>query len=108
MKDNNKNKEYILYLLQLIRSNGSIYNVLNLEYSHKKLTNTLFQLQKDGYIEFSDNKLSLTNKGNTHFEKLNKELEKKGLYKYLTPRIDKRIKKMDKEEIFVPLRFVSD
>lgn len=80
----------------------------NLGYSYSELMNKLVQYQEQKLIQFKDTKVVLTVKGDDYVKELNIKRNKRGLYKYFAPAIDKRIPKMKIEEIFIPLKEIKE
>lgn len=102
-----KDKELIILLLQIIKFNGDISYLLLSGCEHRTIINTLKNFNREKIITTVDNRLVLTQKGETYLAKLNKDLKRRGLYKYVSPSIENRCKRMRIEDIYIPLRKVK-
>lgn len=98
-------REFIILLLQIIKHNGNVNNLISEEFSYTQLFNTLDKLEKRNYIELHDSTFVLTDKGEEYLKYLNKKLSRKGLYRYMSPKLEFKKKKMGINEIFVPLQY---
>lgn len=103
-----KDKELIILLLQLIKFNGNIKYLIINGCEHRTLINTLKVFEKEKITAMVENKLSLTAVGETYLKLLNKELKRKGLYKYVSSSLENRCEKMKLEEIYIPLHSVKE
>lgn len=102
-----KDKELIILLLQIIKFNGDINHLLITGCNHKTIINMLKELDRNEITTTEKNLLELTQKGENYLNILNKELKRKGLYKYLSPSLENRCTKMKIEDIYIPLRKVK-
>lgn len=104
----NLTQEQALYLLHIIKHDGNISQMCNLGHSYSELMNKLVQYQQQDIIQFKETKVVLTRKGENYVKELNIKKNKRGLYKYFAPAIDRRIPKMKIEEIFIPLKEIKE
>ena len=88
-------------ILTLIKTNGSFNYLFKAGVSNQTIIRELqFFIQK-GIIIQENNRFVLYDK--SYMAYLNKLLKNKGLYKYMIPEYFYKIKKMEIEEIYVPL-----
>ena len=66
-------KEFLLMLMQVILNHGNINYLSGAKYSFTDISNGLRFLESKGYI----NSESLTEKGKSFFDQLNKQLKRK-------------------------------
>lgn len=102
-----KDKETFILLLQLIKFNGDISLMLSLDYDHRDLINMLKSLEKDEMTTIVDGRITLSDKGESYLLRLNKELDRKGLYKYVSSNVENRVERIGVEEIYIPLSIVK-
>lgn len=100
MKD--KDKQWILSLLQIIKVDGDINFLINEEYTFLKFTRTMRQLKKEGYIQIKGDKTLLTDTGETLYNQLCRDLGKRGLYRYIMPDLRNQFLPMALDDIYVP------
>lgn len=94
--------EQILLLLQIIRVNGNSAYLLSQGYTILSLSKAIDKLKRNGYITINRGDLSLTKKGEDLFYKLNRKLNRRGLYKYLNVNDNHRDIPMSLDEVYVP------
>lgn len=94
--------EQILLLLQIIRVNGNSAYLLSQGYTVLSLSKEIDKLQRNGYITINRENLFLTKKGEDLFHKLNKKLNRRGLYKYLNINVNYHDIAMPLDEVYVP------
>lgn len=94
--------EQILLLLQIIRVNGNSAYLLSQGYTVLSLSKEIDKLQRNGYITINRENLFLTKKGEVLFHKLNKKLNRRGLYKYLNVNDNFHDIPMPLDEVYVP------
>lgn len=99
MKDN----EIKILLLQLIKGNGNISRILDLGVSHKEMQKELIRLIENNLICYKQGILFLSEEGQKMLNELNRQNMKKGLYKYISPKLSDRIPKVDIKDVFIPL-----
>lgn len=99
---NGKNKQWILSLLQIIKVDGDINFLMNEEYTFLKFTRAMHQLKKEGYIHIEGNKTLLTDKGETLYNQLCRDLGKRGLYRYIMPNLKNQFPSMALDDIYIP------
>ena len=102
-----KDKEIIILLLQIIKFNGDINHLLINGCDHKTIINMLREFDKEKMTTTTKSQLVLTQKGEAYLDLLNKELKRKGLYKYISPCLENRCTKMNIEDIYIPLQKVK-
>lgn len=94
--------EQIILLLQIIRVNGNSAYLLSQGYSILSLSKEIDKLKRNGYIVIDRGDLSLTKKGEDLFHKLNRKLNRRGLYKYLNINDNYHDIPMPLDEVYVP------
>ncbi len=94
--------EQILLLLQIIRVNGNSAYLLSQGYTVLSLSKEIDKLKRNGYIAINRGDLFLTTKGEELFHKLNKKLNRRGLYKYLNVNDNYHDIPMPLDEVYVP------
>lgn len=95
--------EFVILLLQIIKFNGNTNYLVLQGYSYSQIISMLEKLTIKGFVNQDNGKLKLTIKGNKYLYNLNKKLKRKGLYRYISPQLNYKIKKMKTTEIYVPL-----
>lgn len=100
MNDN----ELLLMLLQTIRVNGNTMFLLEHGYTLSTLNRDIDMLKKEGYVKSVKNGLSLTEKGEELFYFKNKELGRKGLYKYISCMLSLKDEPMPLDAVYVPIK----
>lgn len=103
-----KDDEFIILLLQIINNNGNVNNLIQNGYSYSQILSKIEKLFNQNYVELLDNRYVLTKLGNKYLCNLNNKLGRKGLYKYVSPELKYRKKKMNINEIYIPLRFKKE
>ncbi len=98
-----QNIEHIILTLQLVNSNGNTNFLLTLGYDFVEISKFISLLRKKKYIEFKSGHLKLTESGRLYLNDLNKELNRKGLDKNISPLIQYKTDKMDKFEVYFPI-----
>ena len=94
--------EHILLLLQIIRVNGNSAYLLSQGFTVLSLSKDIDKLKRNGYITIKGGDLYLTKKGENLFYKLNKKLNRRGLYKYLNVNDSYHDIPMPLDEVYVP------
>lgn len=89
-------------LLHLIKRNGNVYNLVNEGYDFAQITRTLRGLKNDNYVEYFYHDIYLTQKGEDKIHSLNKELNRRGSDRWISPLDTYKIDKMDKYDIYLP------
>ena len=109
MKDNNITKvEVTILILQIIKHNGNINYLECKGFSYAEIITLLRKLITEGYVESFIKRLKLTEKGENHIVSLNKKLKRSGLYKFVSPQLNKRINRIGIDEIYVPLKPIKE
>lgn len=80
---NDKEKE--LLLLQTIRVNGNSMYLVRQGMSIFEIKKLIDSLVKRCIVQKREEKMSLTKEGEMYFYELNRELGRKGLYRFLSP-----------------------
>ena len=91
-----------LKLMQIIRTNGNIYFLLNNGFDIKSLMHTLDSLKETQLVQMTQEQIILTGKGEMYFHKLSAKLGKRGLYKYFCNDAGFRIPQLSIEEVYIP------
>lgn len=100
---NDKNNEWMLSLLQIIRVNGNLEHLIGDEQNLAMLNKALRSLKIDGYIDDSeDYNLILTEKGIRYYHELCRKFGKKGIYRFLMPDRKNRRNPISIDYIYIP------
>lgn len=95
-------EEKTLLLLQVIRVDGNINQLISFGLSFVDILNSLEDLKKKGIVVQNDNGLTLTALGKSMFYSLNRKIGHRGLYKYLMPDYYSRITQLKTDDIYLP------
>lgn len=96
------NKKIIL-LLQLIKKNGNIDNLVGNELTYSDVASMVSSLLDDGFIEFSDKGVHVTISGEIFMSSINKELKRKNIEKFISPQDEYLFEaKNDLFDIYLP------
>ena len=97
-------EEKELLLIQLIMVNGSISSLTEAGLTFVDIHKLIQQYKRAKYIISDGGKLQITKDGEVKFNELCRCLNKKGLYKYLSPNYKYKMNTMNLEEIYIHLR----
>jgi predicted transcriptional regulator len=102
MKDN---KEQILLLLQIAKTNGNVMTLVRNGMELSKLSRLISTLSKHGILCVGNDFVELTSKGEDYLKQIAKSLGKKGLYAYLGVEVGYRNSiKISTEDIYIPTK----
>lgn len=96
-------EEKELLLMQLVKSNGSVNSLIDAGLTYVDVYKLIQHYKKAKYLISKDNRLTLTALGEDRFNELCRILNKRGLYKYLSPNIKYKTDSLPMEEIFISL-----
>lgn len=96
--------EFLLLLLQTIRVNGNTIYLLNHGYTLAALNRDIDFLKEKGFVKSSEQDLTLTKKGELFLSNKNRELDRKGLYKYVSRLVSLKQEPMPLNAVYVPLK----
>ena len=91
-----------LFILKLIKNNGNISQLIEQGYEYSQILGFIKQLLEEKYFVYHSKKLQITNKGLDEIEKLNIELQRKGIERWIEPKISSKVSQIDKNDIFLP------
>lgn len=94
--------ELLLLLMQTIRVNGNTIYLLEHGYTLSGLTKDIDGLKERGLVSKIEEKLVLTAKGVAFFKEKNKEMGRKGLYKYISRMLSLKDEPMPLNAVYVP------
>lgn len=94
--------ELLLLLMQTIRVNGNTFYLLEHGYTLSRLTKDIDSMKERGFVRNVEEKLVLTEKGEAFFNKKNKEMGRKGLYKYISLMFSLKDAPIPLNAIYVP------
>lgn len=97
-------EEKELLLIQIIMVNGNISSLIEAGLTFVDIHKLIQQYKRTKYIVSDNGKLQITEEGKVKFNELCRYLNKKGLYKYLSPNYKYKMNTMNLEEIYIPLR----
>lgn len=107
MKDDLYLIEEQILLLQLIKNNGNIDQLIINPGSHNLIFKMINDFRNRGFIKYGPS-ITLSNKGEQYLLSLNKQLNRKGLYKYISRQLYYTIQPINSDDIYVPLKFFKD
>lgn len=109
MKDSfiNDEPEYLALLLQIIKVNGSVETIVKLGYNYSKIAESLNYLRQKVYIILDGDIIKLTAKGYKMLKLVNKKLGRRGISKWVSPKLDEKIPKMNKFDIYLPSKKIK-
>lgn len=96
-------EEKELLLMQLIMADGGVDSFIDAGMSYVDVYKLIRYYKKRKYIMLEDKRLLLTKLGKIRFNEVCLLLNKRGLYKYLSPNIKYRLDSMSLEEIYISL-----
>lgn len=96
-------EEKELLLMQLIKVDGSINSFIEAGLNYVDVYKLIQCYKKRKYIMMKEDKLLLTQLGEVRFNEVCLHLNKRGLYKYLSPNIKYRLDPIRLEKIYIPL-----
>jgi len=99
--------EMMLLLLQTIRVDGNTMYLLDHGFTLFSLSDSIDSLKKKGYVRSKDDKLSLTQDGESLFCDLNRKLGRRGFYKYMSRMGNYIDEPMPVKEVYVPIKRVK-
>ncbi|MCU4788185.1 hypothetical protein OCF11_28055 [Bacillus cereus] len=100
MKYNDKG--LILVILQLIKNNGNIQEIINSEVSFSMVYGYISHIKRNGLVTDIYGDLKLTDLGETKINELNKELKRKHSEEWISPQYEYMIEKWDKFKVYLP------
>lgn len=100
--------EFVILLLQIIKFNGNTNYLVLQGHSYLEIINSLEKLTIKGYVIQNEDRMELTKKGDEYLYLLNKKMRRKGLYRYMSPQLNYKIKQMKTTEIYVPLSDIKE
>ncbi|MBK5347792.1 hypothetical protein JFU03_26645 [Bacillus sp. TH44] len=100
MKYNDKG--LILVILQLIKNNGNIQEIINAEVSFSMVYGYISHIKRNGLVTDIYGDLKLTDLGETKINELNKELKRKHSEEWISPQYEYMIEKWDKFKVYLP------
>lgn len=97
-------EELLLLLLQTIRVNGNTIYLLEHGYTLSALNKDIDMLKEQGLVRSVEQELLLTKKGETFFYSKNRELGRRGLYRYISSMLSLKDEPMSENEVYVPYK----
>lgn len=80
------NDEKLIALLQILAHNGNLFLLVYDEtISYSDISNQINTLISERYIEKNENAYSITTKGKKLADEINHRLNRKGIYRYISP-----------------------
>lgn len=95
-------KEKELYFLQIVRANGNIYHLAWDGWSYKDIFSTLSRFSLAGIVRVEETKTRLTQKGNEYYRTLCRQLDKKGVARYLTIDNNRKRTPISQAQVYIP------
>ncbi|MED0666649.1 winged helix-turn-helix domain-containing protein [Bacillus badius] len=95
-------KNLIVRILQLVKNNGNIQNIISENVSFSMVYAYIRQLKRNGLITDIYGELELTPLGLKKIEELNEEFGRKHSEKWISPQSEYLIEKWDKFRVYLP------
>lgn len=97
------NKELMrYYLLLMIKRDGSIYMLLNEEYSLLDIRLDLNKLENKSFISDSEGYLKITNAGEQELMRIKNKNKLSNIESLIIPYHDYKVEKMNLDEVYLP------
>lgn len=96
--------ERLMLLLQTIRVNGNTIYLLEHGYTLSELAKDIDSMKEQGLVENKDQELFLTKKGEAFFYRKNREMGRKGLYRYTSRMFSLKDEPMPLNKVYVPYK----
>lgn len=93
---------YLFHILQIVRYEGTIDSLINLGLEYSQIVSLISDATNQGYIRSNDGVLELTQLGLDKIDELNEKLYKISTTKWILPKDELRIEKIDKFEVYLP------
>ena len=98
----NYDKKIILAILQLVKENGNVQELVSDNFNFTTVYKYLSHLKRNGLISDTYGELVVTDLGTKEIKKLNDELDKHSSEKWIIPQYEYIIEKWDKFRIYLP------
>ncbi|EJF53475.1 hypothetical protein SapgrDRAFT_1771 [Saprospira grandis DSM 2844] len=102
------NNTHKAYLLKIIRFDGNLTPLIDLGYDYIELIAEIESFLEKKYVAENEGLLSVTQKGEEFITSSNKDSGKSNLTKLIEPEHQSKIRKLDKNDIFLPETNVID
>lgn len=97
------NEQTMYLLLSVINSSGNIKRLVNKGYTYKQLADYIEELEDIGLLDYLEDKLVLTEKGNLEFMRLDEQLKITDKNKWIEPEKKSKLKyQLSKDFIYLP------
>lgn len=96
------NEKYIYLLLSIIKFNGNVKRLTNEGLKFHEVANLTSDIILNGYAEYSEDKLILTDVGETYFAKLEVSYKNRNKSQWIKKEEKSIITKIDKDFIYLP------
>lgn len=97
-----KNEDLIL-LLQLIKKNGNIDNMIKQGYQYSQVAKFISHLIENNYVVFTDERILLSVKGDELLKSLNKKFQRKNSESFISPQLEYKLDvKKNIYDIYLP------
>ena len=85
--------EWLWVVLCLVQSKGNLYDSVTIMHTEDDVMRLINELEREGYLRLDDEnrRVVLTPAGTALYNALLRRLKKRGLYRYMIPKINKRI-----------------
>ena len=89
-------------MLDIVQKNGDVRKVINEGADFEMIGNLTTYALAEGFLEFENNRLIVTQKGITKIELEKKEYKKTNKEEWIKPDLKNKVSKIDKNDIFLP------
>lgn len=97
-----KLESYNILLLQIIKVNGSVESLMKIGYDYVQIADDIIKFRQENVIRGVGDDISLTEKGEKLLKSLNSKLNRKGLSKWISPKMDDKIETIGIFDIYLP------
>lgn len=95
-------KEIKLFLLKIVKSNGSIAPIVNMGYQFTQIIDFLDMLTSEGLVMRIGAKFSITEEGKKAIDELNKNFHRENAALWIEPAVEHRVLKIEPDDVFLP------
>lgn len=94
--------DYLFLLLLIIKNDGNIYHLASIEYDFAQVSRHLRNLKEENIIEYFNETIQLTKKGEEKLDYLYKQLGYKGNERWISPQVYYHKNKTSLYEVYLP------
>jgi len=102
-QENDIKKEELILLLQLIKKNGNIDNMIKQGYQYSQVANYISFIVENNYANYNEQGISLTKAGDELLSSLNKKSNRKNSGALISPQFEYKLdKKISVFDVYLP------